>query len=595
MMDLERIDRRLLWVGLFAAAALLVWLVVPKDKDDSPEQTREALGLDAPPLESWKGDETEGVSVHLTDDGPALAVDDGEPITLTPSSSALEFDDWEMHETESHTYVVGDGDYDGAPARAVWTFADGNPQAHFGLSLTDVPAKHLSDDAMLDLTLPEGDSETAAPLEAMPDEVSTAVRWRGGDHLLTFDNWTGEMLAPLPGDSEDATVLGFVLWSEEAGKAWSVCEEETEATFDARAAFTVTLGGHTPVARWPQPEGQQGRMVPVFGDPSEHEDAELHEGATDDPDRWVDRARTLVHGHSNPEEPRYGNGGLLGNNLGGTIIVPSDLADKEAVHRFAESLEGSSVELLAESNAELPQSGVRLSDDPSCDDLLEAASESTSVLLEARDESGVEVSAPAFSSRARLAPLVAPRAFDGQLKTLVDQGFGRAQRLFDERGTIVFQTPFVATRNPLIGAAKEALLHPERHGQWTLSTPLSDTLADMEIWREEMPVEVTSLSEAARYVDGARSAWWGWDDEGNLLIGHAGEETITDFTIALPGRVAGRVDGEPIESRPVTSDAGEATLLWWDLEPGKTRVELSGVDYEADDLRPVDWSFERPD
>lgn len=594
MMDLERIDRRLVWVGLLAAAALLAWLVLGGD-DDPPEQTHQELGLDAPPIETWSGDEADGVSIHLSDDGPALAAGDGKRISLTPSSSALEFARWEAHESDSYTYVVGEGDYDGAPVRAVWTFAHGNPQAHLAISLTDVEASNLSDDAMLDLTLPEGNVEASAPLEVMPDEISTAVRWRGEDHLLTFDNWTGETLAPLPGDSGGTTALGFVLWTEENGEAWSVCEDEAEATFDARAAFTVTLGGHTPIARWPQPQGQQGRMVPVFGDPREHEDTELHEGATDQPDRWVDRARTLVHGHSNPEEPRFGNGGLLGNNLGGTVIVPPALADAEAVHEFAESLEGSSVELIGQPGSGLPGAGLRLTDDPGCDDLVEAASGSTSlVLLEARDNTGIGVSVPAFSSRAELAPLVTPRAFDGRLQTLVDDGFGQAHRLADERSTLIFQTPFVATRNPLIGAASEALLDPERHGQWTLSPPLSDTLADMEIWREEMPVEVTSLSGATRYLDRARSTWWGWGDEGDLLVGHAGEETISDYTIALPGRVAGRVDEEPIESRSVVNDAGEATLLWWDLEPGTTRVELSGVDYEAERLRPIDWNFERP-
>src|SRR5690554_2063855 len=104
-------------------------------------------------------------------------------------------------------------------------------------------------------------------------------------------------------------------------------------------SFMLRFGGAQAPSLWPYADDAAGALVPIFGLPAEHSDPQIAEAAAPDASRWLRRANTLIYGHSNPEDPRFGTGGLLGNKLKTTVIVPTRFSDDPKIEALARALD----------------------------------------------------------------------------------------------------------------------------------------------------------------------------------------------------------------------------------------------------------------
>ncbi|MFP4598939.1 MAG: hypothetical protein ACLFVJ_11850 [Persicimonas sp.] len=595
-MNLRNLDKR--WIAgaaailVVAATILVVWGGL--EPDDAPS-VDELVG-EASPLEVWADDDASSVSVRLDPTrGPIVELDEDTEFAITPTTDTLALD-WELRRSGSTIQFVGDGELDTARARAVWTLVEGNPQAHLQISLSDVPAAWLADDLVLTAQLPAGQTDQPT------DRAGAAVLWRDGDDELSFSNWSGEQIVRggQKAPEEQASLLSFILWSQANTRGWARCEDASdELTISLTATTTLTLGASPPAANWPYSNGHQAGVIPIFDDPAHHPDDELSQATASSAQKWLGRARTLAYGHSDPSEPRYGNGGLLGHGLGGTIIIPAEFMGDDAIERFSDSLVGTGVELAPRTAADEGfDRRSRLLEDADCEALLKASDRQapavvTQIQLAASPKPHEAIGPGPIGHTAALEV----DRLNGRLSTLLTAGLDpdRLDRLTDQQAQLVFTTPFVATRNPLVGAAAEGLLGPERGGQWTVAARFASALADLELWREAAPVSVTSLGDAVSHAQKSRRVGVEWDQSGALVVHNPHDQPIQGFTLEIAGRATANLADNRLPSRTLAVEsAPETTLFWWDLQPGSSRIEFSLEGADSAPPTAVRWRVDEP-
>ncbi len=528
--------------------------------------------------------------------GPALRLAGGETILLTPASDALSLSGWHVVHRKHRVSVVADGHLGAAKARATWTFVDGNPNAYLALHLRGVPAHALAGNIAFGLRLADGELRTLSPTRSA-DLLPHPVRWHSGDTTLTLSNWSGDALQADPTKHE----IALRLWTASRHPGFQACEAAPDKlTVDLDAHLVVTIGQTSSAFRWPFAAGNEALLVPVFDTPAHLADPELARVAARDAERWVLRARTLIYGHSNPQDPRYGNGGLLGHGLGATVVVPQQFAGDPKVAALAKELAGTRVELAARSaTAEGPLSASRVLAKPSCAQLVGAKGAPVPATLIADADTGRGRSTLGLA-RGALAATVLPHAFDGRRSQLLSRGLSTEglSVLVDTHGARVFAAPLVATRNPLIGAAKESLLDPERDGNWTVAQPLAGSLADMELWHEETPLLVTDLSQATTYLSQMSQVQWWWNGSGQLVVYNPSKHRVRGLTLAFTGTVrpkSGAKKAGAVHTRSVAlNDDAALTLLWWDVPPGTHALAVEREGSKLSRPAPVKWTVSAP-
>lgn len=593
---------RLMLIGLVTlGVAVLVGIFLYRASDDDAE--RRTAGDAARPgaeLAAWASvDDAQAATLQVDPtSGPRLQIGDGASVALGPTAPDLTYTDWQVEPGEGRTFIIGQGRLGGASVRTTWTFADGNPQAHLDMVIRGLPASRLADDISATITLPGGQLDALAPMPAMPDAIAGPMRWSGDDDAgprLTFSNWSGEAIRA----GDDGATLVLDLWDAARHPGLASCAAVDDAPgVELHAQMHLTVGSPTTLARWPYPSGQLAALVPVFDVASHHPDAELAQGTAPDAKRWVDRARTLVYGHSNADDPRYGNGGLLGHGLGATLVVPTKFAGDEAVKAFAKKLAETRVEIAPrDASVEGYEGASRVLGEAKCADIAALAAGTTPGVILA-DSSAKTMAGGLSAGATRWPATLRPTQLDGRLTSLLDQGLApdALDGLVARHGVRAFSSPLVATRNPLIGAAKESLLEPERDGQWTVAADLAGALADLELWHEERPLLVTSMGAAARHVAQTRRVQWWWDDSGKLVVFNPRDRAIPGFTLAVRGTArASAGEKNPARTRLLTDeDAGAVTLMWWNLEPGVHTVSVSREGSAVSAPAAVQWRVDQP-
>jgi hypothetical protein len=553
-------NNRWLLAGLLALAAITLAIVFvllrsEQDAEDPAPAMAEAPSIQ---LEVWALDDAQTVSVHVDPDRGPLWEHDYNSIELAPQSDALSYNAWTVEPADGRTRVVGTGTLGRAELSATWTFADGNPQVHLAVDIHGIPATRLA--KPIAFTVPK----------IVGEQVDVA-----GERLLLWQP-TADLKCKGGGD---------------------------EPSFDLHTQHIVSFQNTPDISRWHYDNGASAQLVPVFDLSENHPDPQIAQTSAKSASAWLGRARTLIYGHSNPGDPRYGNGGLLGHGLGATIAVPPKWAEHPDIVELAGDLRGSRVELAPRGEAEhAALLGTRFALEPSCRTLVELSQKGVSaaiVDLVSSPEDAPETDAPTgFSGgTTSLVATATPVQLDGQLSTLLERALNTRtlDSLVRERGSFVFSAPFVATRNPLIGAAKEALLEPERDGHWTMTADLSEALANLELWREATPLLVTSVGRAASQASASRDVLHWWAPDGTLEVYNPGNKAISGYTLVVDGTVGAHLEGAAISSRQILLDAQrQATLLWWDLEPGVHTLRLSASDSELAAPTPVDWQITAP-
>lgn len=556
-------------------------------------------------------------------------------LALTPLPRDWSEATWSRRQTARGFRVVGEGVTGGQTLTVTWQFAEGNPQATLHYRLEATPLETLANQQRtLALALPAGpttyvDGRFALQSASAGDELSLSawrpqwVRWSGGPMPLTLSGWTGDGWR-LHSADDGTTTLDFTLWAPERHLAPVSCQRQDNSPDGLRvpleAGLTLSFGDLPVALPSPFARAHAAAAAPIFDTPRAHPDATLRDGAARDAADWVDRVRTLARGHSSTDDPRWGNGGLLGHGLGGTVVLPADYTDHPPLLRYLDELGDTALDVAVRLDANDPASEAALSGLPEhvsviigaatgCRPTHPSAPEDASRPMlgflprfEAAANGLTDLLAgdvPRMASPANLLPVaVSAGRLDGSRSSLLQDTLHEEvlTRLSEGRGLAVFATPLLGSRNPLIPAARESLLKPERHGEWTLSAPFAAALADLELWQEAHPIWLTGLSRLVDHWSTARRATLRWTPEGDLKV-RAPERTgvagLKGFSLFWPGQTLDAasitVDGE--SPRGLRRDAG-GTWMWWNLADGRThRLQHTG---DATDKKKSGWAPPRP-
>lgn len=627
---MRRADRSTTYfiAGLFALgiAAGAAWLFISGSSDKtSPAHLAEDAPIKTIPLEAWEERDAPELTLKVHPErGPEWRFSEANSQPLTPAHPDLQLSSWRVQQRADITQIVGEGQgaerFSGAGIRVIWTVAAGNPTAHIRVELDEVPANLLAHDISLPLEFSAGELQLG---RASASGVSTRATWELPEEheraantqlpaRLQVSAWSGDGLK----DDQKPT-LHFKLWDATRRPGYQRCaDSDEELKTQLSADFLLTFGDAQEATTWPYPEGSSAALSPIFGIPAHHHDPLLAETAAPDARRWLLRAKTLIYGHSNPEDPRYANGGILGNELGATIIYPAEFIEDKEVQELTRALENTQVELVPWGREESGQAAAqssRVGREPNCADLIAMQTDGVAASINLEDKPDQDIYTQ-FSAPGALPAQLTPEVLDGRLETLLAKGFDTdaLNLMLKAQQNRAFLAPFIATRNPLIEAAHQSLLVPEPWGHWRLTETLDDALTNLGLWRETAPVQITSVGRLANYQQASRRVQIWWDQKSNLRIYNPGEAPVRGYTLFIPEELTEAqmiaysepedganeevkllIQKRPLAAGSLDSEQGLFTLLWWDLPPGITRLSLQkdGAAQSAAAPKPVGISW----
>lgn len=503
--------------------------------------------------------------------------------------------DWKHASSNAREVLSGSADINGASAKFVWTTAQGNPHTVFTTELEAERAK-LTEAIVGSIELPDGeltyvnDALARVPFAGTPIHLSALTRgpiiWRNGEDTLALWQWTADRVSVEPTDSGGVRVT-FYWWDPKLHPIREECATQVNAAkVRIDAGVTISFGEVPQFGFGRLPKGVTSAVVPIFVDPQDAKDERFRDGASASAEDYVNRARTIAFGHSSTADARYGNGGLAGLDVGGTITVPPSYdVTAEAFTELSATLAAAAIELT-------PEDELRPGD---CKRLAEALSGGGLVVGEPLAFDGKFPNLFSLNQRNALPGLVGhsavwrPTALTGQRKDVVTQALSSTYltRLADVRGLAILEIPIVATRNPLVAVASEALLEPERDGQWTIEESTARALAGVELLSEDDRFDFVGIRRFADYTSAITRVEIGQVTPGSWRVVNRGQ-TLDGFTLVFDHEVSITVDGEPIQTALRTLGNGaRQTWAWWDLAEGAPyELEIEG------DIAPgaVEWT-----
>ncbi|MFU8807295.1 MAG: hypothetical protein ACNA8W_26030, partial [Bradymonadaceae bacterium] len=417
-------------------------------------------------------DDAPRIEVRYDNEGFTLALStQGPPLMKMPLPENLERPRWDMDQSGSASILTLRGRLRGAEFLGTWTMIQGDPQIAFTASLTNLAPAELEHVIALPMQF-QAESvrvmdgslrRRAAPL----DTEASSLHWIGMELLEAHLIISSPRAANLRMTRySERTEVELILWAGPDSHWPRGCGEETPG-IDLHARQIITVGDAPAFALSPLSSGFEAALVPLFTEPLT---AELRPGAARDTEDWMARTRTLLYGHSTPEDPRYGNGGLLGSNFGGVVALPVPIWEVPEVQEWADSLSLSRVDLVPQNSppfAPYPRPAVAAEE--RCPAALEAVQHNRPALFVGPETTRTaDLAAHPFTPGYPL--LVEAARLDGRRASLVDGVLSRdqLQRWTEDRGILFLSTPLIATRNPLAGVAAQTLLEPESEGNWTL-------------------------------------------------------------------------------------------------------------------------------
>lgn len=455
-----------------------------------------------------------------------------------------------------------------------WHFGAGNPHTSFAGEWS-APLANLTEHRISTiLQLGPGDLlYTNSAYELVPlaaEEVTLSnlqkgpIVWRNGAETVTFSQWTADRVE-IRSSGEAGPVLEFVWWDPFAHHLPEDCGEElAKVTIKQGIGVMVSFDAAPPVALSRLAGGSTGAAIPVFFDPSEMEDARFRDAAASSAADFGARARTIALGHSDPADGRHGNGGLAGTGVGGTIVVPAEYADHESIVSLRSDTTDTTVEVLDEATA-IPES---------CTAWLELLGERIATIHTTDTFDGsfpnlLDPNAINFVP-APTSGLVAWPAIEltGRRKDVVQQTLSRTylEKLEERRGFAVLRVPMIATRNPLVAASAEAILEPERQGQWTLEENVSRALAEIELLAEERHFALLGVEEMTRHLLDVRRVTYSIDETGALKFVNRAGSGVSGLTVVVDAStVPVSKDAELTHEVRQSPQGRPQTWFWFDL------------------------------
>ncbi|RAL20533.1 hypothetical protein DL240_15955 [Lujinxingia litoralis] len=520
MASLSSRTRAILLAASLALVALATILLWPRQAPPPPAE----VDLPEPPA-------IPSIEWPHAEDAPELTWTPGAPATLrwpdgmrfapTPAPTSHY---WDFSHLVIGPWHALDARSDNGD-RATWWIAPGNPQA-----ILELHVDLERGDWLLDL--PQG------ALRAYPTDL-----------LAATDDLSQIATTPVVGLTIKTATIPLTLtiqgpalaYVESEGNRRRLrlaplprhCESLASQPVDLR--LTLTLGDvPVPVPRL-APEHARTQLIPIFVEPPNSGGDPWEEGRARTPLELARRIRALTFGHSDPEDPRYGNGGLLYQHIGASFAIPADWWEAPPITRLRNDLSDTPMEfILATDIPEDAPSTLPLRTDAPVE-CATIAERSFVLATPTTDAAPVNLGAwlpqmPQFRAL--------PPQRDDILRTLVPQ-VGHTGGLRPGRLTIV-EAPLVASRNPLVDSYQHTLLVPERQGHWTLHEDMIRALVGFEFREDRPELAITALATRARAQNSARTPIL-WQPGGSL--------TSTEALLLSPQTIAPASD-EPLPTGP---------------------------------------------
>jgi hypothetical protein len=548
------------------SAALLLAMSCDKTKSPSPDASSPTT---AAALPTWPADASASHTISITP-SPTLTLAAFPLVPASPDAPA-----WTRDPSDELT-LTQRADSGVATLRAT----QGDPTLRGDLTLQSFDPSQTT---TLTWTLPKPDELTAlrddlrpAPITDQPLTIHAWtpgwLQWRRGDTIITLTLEGHERLTISP--TADAIELTWTLWDHEAHEALSPCDA---SGWKLHARWSITVGPRAPLIASRYPDGRRAALSPLFFDPARLSDKAMRKASSSSAQDWLQRAQTLLHGHSSNDDPRFGNGGLLGSHLGGALSVPNAYAKDQEIRALIDAPPSGAALFIDDD----PRAAASLhTAAPPCQQLPAAPHQVAAILgpisAQAPDATGRYATSPHHEVPA----LVAIPQLNGARQTLLTNTLSsaRLRSLIEQRAALWFATPLLATRDPLISAASQALLEPERQGQWTLQSEVAATLGELELLGEEALVWFGPLTALLHHQRQLSRVTISPLPDGAWLIDNPGEP-IPGFTLLSPADL--NLDTSSLDER--------APQRWTTLDLPSGATVLKPTDAPPPHPAPTRW------
>lgn len=622
---------RLAMLGLVALVATILLIIVvglrTSQKDD-PNPSEASLKEQDLPGElpatnlsvKWSEnlDAVRSATLELSESGPVIKLDETS-IDLAPQIPN------QSHATIAWTHTArADGTIviegrttldEAIELHLTWIFPPHDPQVTFLTSIKTASLDALRKPLVLTFALPDTSRfESLSPhlnFEPLPSSGATFSSWTPGwliAHLerghesLSLSEWNFTSLTISP---ERPRPLTLTLLDPVTLPSFEECAQGEKVTI--RQQMTLTIGERLPIVPSRYASGYRAALAPLFLDPASHPSA-YKDGRAKNAQDWSSRGKTLLYGHSLEEDPRFGNGGILGLGLGADLAMETSWQQSAPVKQLDTQLVQTRARQLARDLSREDSRSLLLTT-PHCEAFMRP--ESPYLTLGAtRQPSRINLieHPPTLrindeESALPLPPLLPHHSthlevplLSGQRRILTDSVFSMPalSDLINRRGLALFATPLIATRNPLSKSSNHALLDPERQGQWTLSEPFARALANVELINERHNLLVTSPTLLLRHWQQTRQVRLFELPDGSIAIVNPLDTPVKHFTLIAPGNLSPRLvePEQPLSGQEVvtTTSGTSQTWLWFDLEPGTTRILLEEEAHPSG-LSPISWEL----
>ena len=616
------VSRLKLFVAAGFALIVMVYLLYissdlsspPERLDDEGDPERASSALATLPI-AWD-DHVPGRPVRISLKGGSLHLEDelGGDIELALSIQGAEPISWTArHKERGELRVIGSTRFQGAPITITWHFYAGDPQVTLTVEVPKIPLRSLSEPIVAELNLQKEVAFEAFGVGLVSRPISrpmTLNSWTPGwlrarralgEETLTFSEWTFSALRVDPAEGR----LGWVIWAPQAEADLEPCASP-DATLSLRQSVTMSLGERAQIVPSRYALGYRAALAPLFIDPASHYASMYKEGGARSAQDFAERARTLLYGHSDRTDPRFGNGGLLGLGLGADLGIRPEWERATEIEELIEEFDGARVSaltsgaphrLLESASCELaltPQRPYLTLGDARSIDALNLPSHPPA---EQVGGERLELGFPNMSLD--LTPHMEVPQLSGRRTALVDSLLSTEalEALIEARGLLAFAAPLIATRNPLTTAASQALLVPERGGHWTLSEPLARALTNVELINERHELVVLSPTALLEHWRRARQVRLFELPDGSLAALNPHPEPIAGFTLIASGSLSptwGEARRAPLGSDTAPAQDGTVqTWFWFDLPSGLTRFDLDR-EPRSPRLTPITWTLAEP-
>ncbi len=355
--------------------------------------------------------------------------------------------------------------------------------------------------------------------------------------------------------------------------------------------------GHTwgpLVTRWP--EGRQAALA-LLDDSQALDDARL--GA-------------LMWGHSNLDDPRYGNGGLLGHGLQGTVTLPGLLP--ASLVKMATDAQELGIDFALRAPAAAASKGLKASTwsaDPAQCPTTEPQSgtlyrwsgmssppeqDNLNLLRPARRQDRAVVFWP-HNRAGQQEHLFRTLSVDGGLlqlrRNITPKGL---ERLLKERGITILRTSMADPGNSPLGDGVDNAIQEGKAGHFSTAPKLETLLLDLKMPVEDGKLWATSVSSMGQRLEAISKIQVSPQADGRIMVTNTTDAPIKGMTLSLPGYgYSVEVDGKSVAQQRVLemSRGQRETWVWFDLPASKSALVTVNDDkgYRLQPLIPVRWKL----